>query len=129
MEYAAWKLLHQGAVVVSVAGFALRGSAALAGAAWVRSLPARTVPHVVDTVLLGSALMLAWIASLNPLHLPWLAAKIIGLVVYIGLGLVALRPGLPRPARVAAFAAALLCAAQIVATAITKSALGLLALL
>ncbi len=129
MDYAALKLVHQSAVALSIGGFFARGWGSLAGAAWVRSRAARTLPHLVDTVLLGSALALAWLLHLNPLSTPWLAAKIIGLLAYIGLGMVALKPGRPLAQRAAAWAAALLCFAQIVAVAITKQAGGLLSLL
>ena len=127
MDYASLKLIHQGAVALSIAGFFARGAAALAGAAWVRSRVARTLPHLVDTVLLASAIGLAWLLQLNPLTTPWLAAKIAGLLAYIGLGMVALKPGRPLALRSMAWVAALLCFAQIVAVAITKQPLGLLA--
>jgi uncharacterized membrane protein SirB2 len=128
MDYATLKLVHQTAVTLSIAGFFARGIGSLAGAAWVRQRAARTLPHVVDTVLLASAVALAWMLKLNPLTTPWLGAKIIGLLAYIGLGMVALRPGRPRALRAAAWFAALLCFAQIVAVAITKQASGLLVL-
>lgn len=128
MDYSAVKLVHVSAVVVSITGFALRGAASLAGAAWVQGRSARTVPHVVDTVLLASAILLAWMAALNPLEVPWLAAKIIGLLLYIVIGVVALRVQLPWRVRAVAYVAALLCALQIVAIAVTKSTLGVLAL-
>lgn len=128
MDYATLKLIHQGAVVLSIAGFFARGAAALAGAAWVRGRVARTLPHAVDTVLLASAIGLAWLLQLNPLTTPWLAAKIAGLLAYIGLGMVALKPGRPLALRIVAWVAALLCFAQIVAIAISKQAMGLLAL-
>lgn len=128
MDYLTLKLIHQGAVVVSITGFVARGAGALRGAAWARGRVARTLPHVVDTVLLATAIALAWMLRLNPLATPWLAAKIVGLLAYIGLGMVALKPGRPLALRAAAWIAALLCFAQIVATAITKSPLGLLAL-
>ena len=128
MDYATLKLIHQGAVFISITGFAARGAGTLGGAAWARGRVARTLPHVVDTVLLVTALALAWMLRLNPLETPWLAAKIGGLLAYIGLGMVALKPGRPVGVRAAAWIAALLCFAQIVATAITKNPLGLLAL-
>jgi uncharacterized membrane protein SirB2 len=84
------------------------------------------VPHVVDTVLLASALGLAWVLRLNPITTPWLLAKIVGLLLYIGFGMVALRPGLPRAVRALALLAALVCFGQIVAMALTKSPAGLL---
>jgi uncharacterized membrane protein SirB2 len=129
MDYATLKLVHQSAVTLSLSGFFARGLGSLAGAAWVRGRAARTLPHLVDTVLLGTALGLAWLLQLNPLSTPWLAAKIAGLLAYIGLGMVALRPGRPRALRAAAWIAALLCFAQIVAVAITKQASGLFSLL
>ena len=51
MDYAAWKLLHQSAVAISIAGFVLRGLASFAGAGWARGRVARTLPHAVDTAL------------------------------------------------------------------------------
>lgn len=121
MEYATLKLVHQGTVLLSFAGFFVRGLAALAGAGWVRSRAARTLPHVVDTVLLASALAMAWPLRLNPAGTPWLAAKIAGLLIYIGLGMMALRPGLPRTWRAAAWLLALLVFVWIVAVALTKN--------
>ncbi len=127
MDYVALKLVHQGAVVLSISGFVARGIAALVDARWQRGRAARTLPHIVDTLLLASALGLAWMARLNPIATPWLMAKIVGLLLYIGLGIVALRPGLPRGVRAAALLAAVLCFGQIVAMAISKSPAGLLA--
>jgi uncharacterized membrane protein SirB2 len=126
MDYATLKIIHQAAVTLSVLGFFTRGAAALAGAGWVRSRAARTLPHIVDTVLLASALAMAWMLRLTPGNAPWLTAKIIGLLVYIGLGVVALRPGNARPVRAAAWVAALLTVGWMVSVAITKSPLGIL---
>lgn len=127
MDYAAVKLVHQCAVALSLTGFFARGAASLAGAQWVRSRTARTLPHVVDSVLLLSALTLAWMLRLTPGNAPWLLAKVAGLAAYVALGVLALRPGRPRGVRAAAWLAALLTAGWIVSVAITKSPLGLLA--
>ena len=127
MDYLTVKLIHQSAVALSVAGFAVRGAAALAGARWVNGRAARTLPHLVDSVLLLSALMLAWMLRLTPGGAPWLAAKIAGLLAYIVLGVVALRPGRSRTVRAAAWVAALVVVGWIVSVAVTKSPLGFLA--
>ena len=124
MDYAVVKLVHQSAVALSIGGFFVRGAASFAGAGWVGGRAARTLPHVVDTVLLASALMLAWMLRLTPGQAPWLLAKIVGLVVYIALGVIALRPGRPRPVRAAAWVAALVVVAWIVSVALTKRPLG-----
>ena len=127
MDYALIKTVHQGAVALSVAGFFARGAAALAGAGWVRSRLARTLPHIVDSVLLASALALAWMLRLTPGNAPWLAAKIVGLLAYIGLGVVALRPGRPMPVRAAAWVAALAVVGWIVSVALLKDPRGFFA--
>jgi uncharacterized membrane protein SirB2 len=126
MDYLSIRLVHQTAVALSVAGFALRGVASFAGAHWVRARPAKTLPHVVDTVLLASGLAMAWMLRLNPVAAPWLAAKLVGLVVYVALGVVALRPGRPLAVRLSAWIAALVTVAWIVSVALTKSPLGFL---
>ena len=94
MDYLIVKTVHQSAVALSFAGFFARGLGALADAPWVGARAAKTLPHIVDSVLLLSALWLAWALRLNPVEAPWLLAKIIGLLAYIGLGMVALNDAL-----------------------------------
>ena len=129
MDYLAIRTFHETSVALSVTGFALRGGAGLAGARWVRGRLAKTLPHVVDTALLTSALMLLTMLRLNPFATPWLLAKLCGLVVYIGLGVVALRPTVARPVRAAAWVAALAVAGWIVSVAFTKTPWGFLTLI
>ena len=124
MDYSTIKLIHQGAVSLSFIGFFARGLGAIADAAWVRTRWAKTVPHVVDSVLLISALTLAWMLRINPAAAPWLLAKIVGLLVYIALGVVALRAGSTRPVRAVAWVAALTAFAYIVSVASTRNPMG-----
>lgn len=124
MDYFTVKTLHQSAVALSFAGFFVRGAASLAGARWVRSRAARSIPHLIDTVLLASALTLAWMLRIHPGSAPWLLAKVIALVAYVGLGVIALRPGRPAWLRATAWMAALLTFGYIVSVAITKSPWG-----
>ena len=125
MDYVVVKLVHQTAVTLSISGFFIRGAASLSGAQWVNSRAAKTLPHLVDSVLLLSALALAWMLRLTPGNAPWLLAKIVGLVVYVGLGVVALRPGRPLKVRAAAWVAALATVGWIVSVAVTKSPSGI----
>jgi uncharacterized membrane protein SirB2 len=129
LDYAALKLVHQSAVALSVTGFFVRGLASFSGAGWVRSRAARTLPHAVDTVLLLSALAMAWMLRLTPGNAPWLLAKIVGLVLYVGLGVVALRPGRSLAVRAAAWTAALATVGWIASVAVTKNPRGFLAML
>ena len=124
--YTALKFVHVGAVVLSGAGFGLRYVLSVT-----QPLPAgpwiRVAPHVVDTVLLASAIALAWVGGFNPFQIPWLEAKLAGLVLYILVGTIALKRGRTRRVRAAAFALALLTYAHIVAVALTRNPLGWLA--
>jgi len=124
MEYATLKMIHMSAVVISGAGFFARGLGMLNDAAWVKHRVAKTLPHLVDTVLIVSALWLAWILRLTPTNAPWIGAKIVGLFVYIGIGMVALRFGRTKTVRGIAWLLALLAFAYIVSVAITKDPRG-----
>jgi len=125
--YLALKHFHITCVVLSGAGFALRGAWALAGSPLARARLTRVLPHVVDSCLLLSAIVLAWMAGQYPFVHGWLTAKIVGLLAYIGLGMLALKPGRPLALRGAAFVAALATFSWIVSVALSKNPLGWLA--
>lgn len=129
MDYATIKVIHESAVTLSFAGFLARGVGMLRDASWIRHRIARTLPHLVDTVLIVSAIVLAWLLRLTPANAPWIAAKIGGLVLYIVLGLVALRLGRTKTVRAGAWIAAMLTFAWIVSVAITKDPRGFFAAL
>ena len=122
-SYTLLKYLHVGCVVLSGAGFVLRGVWMLQGSSMLARRWVRVLPHVVDTVLLASAIALAVMLGQYPLVQGWLTAKLIGLVVYIALGTIALKRGRTRAVRLTAFGGALLVFAYIVAVALTKSVL------
>ena len=81
----------------------------------------KMAPHVIDTVLLTSALWLAWRIGQYPFVNSWLTAKVLALLLYIGLGMRALGRNTPPAQRPAYFAAALLSVAYIVGVALTRS--------
>ena len=99
----------------------------MAEANWVRGRSARTLPHINDTILLISALLLAWHLGVTPMNSPWLAAKILALIVYIFLGILVIRPGRPLPIRILAGSLALVVFAYIVSVALTKHPAGFFA--
>ena len=121
-DYTFFKHVHLGAVALSLALFALRGAWMLAAPDMLRRRWVRVLPHVIDTVLLASALWLVW--QLPDGNGAWISAKVVGLIVYIGAGLVTLRAGQTRGVRLAAFAFALLTFAYIASVAVTKTPLG-----
>ncbi len=120
MEYTLLRLVHIGTVYVTLALFLLRGFWMLIDSPSLKRLWVRVLPHVNDTVLLASAIAMLVVAGMNPLDQPWLIAKIVGLLAYIGLGTVAIKRGRTKAVRVKAFIAALGVFAYIVAVAVTK---------
>lgn len=61
------------------------------------------MPHVNDTVLLASGIVLAITIRQYPGVSPWLTAKLLGLLGYILLGMVAFRFGCRRRLRTASW--------------------------
>ncbi len=124
MDYVSIKTIHVACAFLTVGLFALRGVLQTGDVRWRRVKFLRVAPHLIDTVLLTAGITLAWMLALNPLTQTWLAAKILGLLVYIALGRQALKQGTYQ-AR--ALVAALTVVMYIVAVAFTKSpTLGLL---
>jgi uncharacterized membrane protein SirB2 len=123
MNYFALKHLHVTLAALSGLLFLIRGFWMLSGSARLQQRWVNIAPHVVDTLLLASAIGLAVWSSQYPGQSAWLTGKVGGLLAYIGLGVVALKRGRTPQIRAAAFAAALVCFAYIVAVAITKNPL------
>lgn len=121
MSYLALKELHVGSVIASYSLFVLRGMWMLRGSALLQQRWVKIVPHVVDTVLLATAVLLATTIRQYPFTSPWLTAKVAGLVLYIALGTIALKRGRTRPIRLAAWIAAQLTFFYIVAVAVTRT--------
>lgn len=128
MLYYTIKHVHVFCVVLSGLGFAVRGVGMMCGAGWLRWRWVRIAPHLVDTMLLSSALLLSWMIAQYPFVASWVTAKVFGLLVYIVLGGVALKRGRTRRVRVAAFVVALGVYVWIVSVAITRQPFGMLAM-
>ncbi len=120
MNYLLLKHLHVTCVVLSGAGFALRGFWMLRESAMLQHRLVRILPHLVDSLLLGSALWMAWLSSQFPFVQGWLTAKLFGLLAYILLGTMALKRARGRATRARYFAAALLAYAYIVSVALSR---------
>ncbi|PSJ17436.1 SirB2 family protein [Nitrosomonas supralitoralis] len=121
MDYALLKMIHVGSVILSFSLFFLRGIWLIQDSENLNQRWVKILPHINDTVLLISAILLATAIQQNPLEHTWLAAKVSGLLVYIGLGMVAMRFGKTRKTRITAWIAALCVFAYIVLVALTKS--------
>lgn len=127
--YLAVKYLHIGCVVLSGCGFVLRGLLMLADSSLLQRRWLKIAPHVNDTVLLAAALALSVLSGQYPFVDAWVSAKVFGLIGYIVLGSLALKPGLGKGARTAYGLAALAVFAYIVSVALRKDARGFLGML
>ena len=123
MSYILLKHLHVTCVVLSGLGFSLRGAWMLLDSPMLQRPLVRRLPHVVDSVLLGSALLMAWMSAQYPFINAWLTAKVFGLLAYIVLGVMALRRGRTKSQRAAFFVLALVAYAYIVSVALTRNPL------
>jgi len=121
MEYLALKQIHVACVALSFAGFFVRGVWMIRESPLLRQRWVRVAPHVVDTVLLASAIALAVLLGQYPFVHGWLTAKVAGLALYIALGMVALRFGATRRVRIGAWLLAQVIFAYVVAVAITRN--------
>jgi uncharacterized membrane protein SirB2 len=97
--YPAIKLLHMSCAWLSISGFLLRGCWSLLESPLLRHPLARKIPITIDTLLLLSALAMATLSGQWPLQQGWLTAKLLALLVYILLGMVALHWGKTRAQR------------------------------
>lgn len=122
--YLVAKAVHVTCVALSIGGFVARFGLALHRPEILRSRLLRVAPHVNDTLLLAAAIVMLAVARWNVLAMPWLLAKIGGLLVYIALGMVAMRRGRTRRVRVAAFVGAVAVFGYVVSVALTKSVAG-----
>lgn len=125
--YLAIKHLHILCAALSISGFVLQGVWMMRRSPLLDHRVTRTLPHVIDTVFLGSAITLATMSGQYPFVAPWVTAKVVALVVYILLGATALRWGRTMRVRVLALLAAVLTFSWIVSVALSKNPAGFLA--
>lgn len=123
MDFTLLKHLHMTAVGLSGALFLLRGIWMLQESPRLAYKWVRVVPHVIDTVLLLSAIGMCVVGGFYPFvsGMGWLDAKVTGLIAYIVLGTMALKRGRTKQARTVYFVLALAVFAYIVMVAVSKS--------
>lgn len=115
------KQLHIICALLSIAGFLLRGFWMMKNPLLLHLKLVKVLPHVVDTLLLGSAIALLIMYGWNPLDHGWIMAKIVALLLYIYLGTMALKRAKSKSTRQLFFVAAVLTFVYIYATAISHN--------
>ena len=118
--YATLKTIHVTSVVLSLGLFGMRLVWSWAAPARLERAWVRILPHVIDTVLLASAVALASILHQYPFVHGWLTAKVLALVVYIVAGSFALKRARTRLGRGLAAGIALASVTYIIAVALTR---------
>ena len=125
---AAWYLqilwTHIGCVIASGSLFFTRGCMMLAGLPAANHVVLRRISVLIDSLLLAAAIALTTIIHQYPFVQAWLTVKVLLLVVYIALGVFALRRGRTRAVRAICFGAAVVVFLFIVSVARTHNPLG-----
>lgn len=123
MSFMLIKYFHISCAATSFTLFFLRGIWSFTGSPIMQQRWIRIAPHVMDTLLLVSALALAYTIQQYPFVDAWLTAKFFGLVLYIMLGSVALKYGKTKAIRISAWLAAQVVFAYIVLVAVRHNPL------
>ena len=112
--------LHITLALVSVSGFVLRVGWALTDAPQLQQKFVRIAPHVIDTLLLLTGILMA-LELADGFANAWLIAKLVALFGYIGFGVLALRG--QGPGKWVGIVGALICVAYIFWVAFNKAAI------
>jgi uncharacterized membrane protein SirB2 len=114
------KYLHIACVTLSGAGYFIRGVGMIRESPWLHETWVRILPHIIDTTLLISAILLAVQLQQYPMVHGWLTAKVLALVAYIAIGAVGLKYGKTKKIRVIAWLVAMAIFLYIVMVALTR---------
>ena len=121
MDTSLLKYIHVTCVALSYSLFFLRGLWMLRDSPLSQLRAIKIAPHVVDTALLTSAIALAWQYGISPLAAPWLASKIVALLLYIVIGSIALKRGQTKRIRLVAWLVAQTVFFYMVGVAVTHN--------
>ena len=116
------KNIHIVTVVLSISGFFMRGIWMMQDSPRLKQRWVKIGPHINDTILLTTGIILAVMVQQYPFVNGWLTAKLIALLVYIGLGFATLRFGRSKPQRIITWLAAILVFGYMLGVARTHQA-------
>jgi uncharacterized membrane protein SirB2 len=123
-HYLLLRNLHVTFVTMSICLFALRGALHLAAHPLVNRLWMRVLSWCIDTALLAAGVLLMIALRMYPQDQPWLAVKLLLLLLYIVLGYVALKSARTRRGRALALLAALAVFVHMVGVALHHHPVG-----
>jgi len=117
--YMAFKHIHMTLALISILSFILRSIWAFQGSALLQKKLVKIAPHIIDTLLLLSAIALMLQTNIYPFTPAgaWLSAKLIALVLYIIFGVMTLKKAKNNPQRAIYFTLSLISFGYIFAVA------------
>jgi uncharacterized membrane protein SirB2 len=121
--YLPLRAVHMTCAALSILSFVIRYFWMLRDSTLLQNRVVKIVPHIVDTLLLLSAIGLVGMIGFGP-NAAWLSAKIAGLIVYIALGMFALKRGRTKGERAVFGLLAIIVFAFIASVARTHNPLG-----
>ncbi len=104
---------------LTVIGFVVRGLWSISGSDQLNHKWVKVVPHLVDTLLIALGVAMTIQLSLS-LSSDWLIAKLLGLLAYIGFGVLTMR-AITKPVKLLGFGAALLSVSYIFSVAFSRN--------
>ncbi len=116
-----FKYIHVSTVILTLIFFIIRGLWMIMDSKVLKKKWVRILAAGIDSLLLASAIVLTMKINQYPFTHDWLTAKVLALVIYIALGMIALHYGATKKIRIAAWLAALLCFSYIVSVALTRN--------
>lgn len=119
MSYIALKHLHTTAAALSLLFFIVRAYWSVIESPTLRKKVVRIAPHMIDTILLVCGLAMAYTIGFNQ---GWIWAKLVALVLYIGVGTVAIKRGKTPGSRAIAAVIAIAVFVYIVGVALQRNA-------
>lgn len=115
-----FKFIHIGCAMLSISGFLGRSWLKLTAPHHLQQRWIKITPHVIDTLLLASAIVLVFLTRQYPFVAPWVTAKLLVLLLYIGFGLLTLRFARTRSQTLLGFIGACVSFSYIIAVALTR---------
>jgi uncharacterized membrane protein SirB2 len=126
MDYLLIKQFHMSLALVSITGFVIRWIWRMSKSHFSNKLAVRVLPHLIDSLFLASAITMIYLQGQVPIGNAWLIAKIAGLVMYIMLGILAMRSAPDAKLSLPAFLLAVLVFCWVFSVAHMKTPSGFL---
>ncbi len=121
--YIVLKNIHLLCVLLSFSGFIIRSIWAFKGSPLLQKKLVKVAPHIIDTILLVSAIAMAVSIQQYPFIDNCLTAKVFGLIAYIIFATITLKRARNNTERTACFILSILSFAYVVGVARTHSPL------